>query len=86
MKYLDFIKANPVLVMDAVKAALAIAVYFGLPVSAGLAAPLAVLVYGALSVATRGMVVPVAKHDEAVEEALYTPVPDPDATQVQPRP
>lgn len=56
---MEFIKNNPVVVLDFVKYALAVLVLFGLPVPPGLDVALAGLVVAGLSLYTRSKVTPV---------------------------
>lgn len=55
------LKGNPVLILDLIKAVLAVLIIFGLPIPAGLDIALAAVVVAALSIVTRSMVRPVRK-------------------------
>ena len=70
MRFVDFVKDNPVVVIDLVKYALAVLVLFGLPVPAGLDVALAGLIVAALSIYTRSKVTPVRNAPQTPEVAL----------------
>ncbi|XVU22542.1 hypothetical protein ACQPZJ_35475 [Actinoplanes sp. CA-054009] len=73
---LERVKRNPVLVLDVVKAVLALLIVFGVPLPPGLDVALAGVVIAGLSLLTRSAVTPNATVDEKVEEALNTPAPE----------
>ncbi|WP_144121119.1 hypothetical protein [Catellatospora sichuanensis] len=75
MKFVTFLKDNPVVLMDLVKAVLALVVVFGLPIPPGLDVAVAGAIVAALTVVTRSLVMPVGKAEGAIREALNTPVP-----------
>lgn len=72
MKFVNYIKENPVVLLDVLKYVLAGLVLFGLPIPPGVDALLAGAILAVLTVATRQAVTPNAKVDAAVEEALET--------------
>lgn len=74
-----YLKREPVVLLDAVKALLAIVVIFGLPVPPGLDVAIAGALVALLTIATRGMVSPVPDEvDEEVEEEAEEEVPSED--------
>lgn len=80
MKYAQYVKDNPVVLLDVLKYALGALVLFGLPIPPGLDVLVAGLILAGLTIVTRSKVVPVAKHEQAVEDALATPAPTPAET------
>ncbi|GIJ38515.1 hypothetical protein [Micromonospora andamanensis] len=70
MKYLTYITENPVVLLDIIKYAIAALVLFGVPVPPGVDVAIAGAVLGALTLITRAVVVPLGKHNTAVEDAL----------------
>lgn len=80
MKYLGWLRDNPVIVADIIKYVVAALTLAGITVNAAVAAPIGAAVLLILTLITRGQVVPVARHDAAVEDALNTPAPTPDET------
>lgn len=91
---LAYIKREPVVLLDAVKAILALVVILGLPVPAGLDVALAGVLVTILTIATRGMVTPVPKEEadeldildeeEPVEEVVEEEVPAEDPIEEAP--
>jgi hypothetical protein len=77
MKLVAYVKDNPVVLLDIVKYLAAALVLFGLPIPPGVDVAVAGLILAVLTVVTRSAVVPVAKHDAAVTDALNMPAPDP---------
>ncbi|WP_200209104.1 hypothetical protein [Micromonospora coerulea] len=80
MRFVAYIKDNPVVLLDLVKYVLAALVLFGLPIPPGIDVVVAGAVLAVLTLVTRAKVVPVAKHDLAVEDALNTTAPTPEVT------
>ncbi|MER7445041.1 hypothetical protein [Micromonospora avicenniae] len=80
MKWVTYLRDNPVVVMDIVKYVIAALTVAGITVNAAIAAPVGGLILLVLTVVTRGQVVPVVKHEQAVRDALHTPAPGPDET------
>lgn len=80
---LDYVKGNPVLLLDLLKYLLAALVLFGLPIPPGLDVLLAGAILAGLTLFTAGQVTPVATANAAIATALATPVPTltPDTTQ-----
>ncbi|MEV6638093.1 hypothetical protein AB0M54_45960 [Actinoplanes sp. NPDC051470] len=77
MKVVAFLRDNPVVVLDVLKAAVALLLVFGLPIPAGLDVAAAGLVVAVLTVVTRQAVTPNGTVGELVDEALNTPAPEP---------
>lgn len=77
MSYIEWVKRNPVIVLDIAKYLLAGLVLFGIPVPAGLDAVIAGLVLAGLSIATRQLVTPNGEVEKRVDEALHAPTPEP---------
>jgi hypothetical protein len=77
LRYIEWIKRNPVIVLDIVKYLAAGLVLFGIPVPAGLDVVIAGLVLAGLSIATRQLVTPNGEVEKQVDEALHTPAPEP---------
>lgn len=75
-KTLEFVRRNPVVVLDVVKAAVAVLLVFGLPIPAGLDVAAAALVVAALTVVTRQAVTPNDKVGELVDKAADNPKVD----------
>lgn len=69
------LRSNPVLVMDLVKAVIALVVIFGIPIPPGLDIAVAGVLVAVLSVFTRGMVMPMGRVNLALVDALNTPAP-----------
>lgn len=74
-KTIDFLKTNPVLLLDGLKYVLAGLLVFGVTVPSQLDSILGGLAVVLLSIITRSQVVPNATHAAAVAEALATPAP-----------
>lgn len=77
MKYLTYLRENPVVLLDLVKYAVVVAALFGLPLPPGIDVAVASAVLAVLTLITRAKVVPLVKHEAAVEDALNTPAPSP---------
>lgn len=65
MNYLRFLKNEPVVILDVVKAAVAVVLLFGLHLPVGFAAAATALVVALLTLVTRAKVVPVPAPEDA---------------------
>lgn len=72
---LAYVRREPVVLLDAIKALLALVVVFGLPIPAGLDLALAGALVAVLTIVTRGKVSPVGDEEEEVEEEEEEEVP-----------
>ncbi|MCG5459617.1 hypothetical protein PSH03_005401 [Micromonospora sp. PSH03] len=77
-KYAEYLRGNPVVLLDLMKYAAVVAVLFGLPIPPGVDVAVAGAVLAVLTIITRSRVVEVGKHTREVEDALATPVPTQD--------
>ncbi|MEU8086341.1 hypothetical protein AB0B57_22365 [Micromonospora sp. NPDC049101] len=77
MKYVGWLKDNPVIVTDIIKYVIAALTVAGVTVNAAIAAPIGGAVLLILTLITRSQVVSLPTHNAAVEDALNTPAPEP---------